>query len=131
MRPVFPPVIEIERAQRCWHHTHNKRTERLKSRKHRSLFDVGGVGLFCRLVERPEEKIREQRRRKERGVGDRGRERMCERQRKGIRGGLQTKHLHIREKPAEPPVHNKPPIIQYQEKAHPKEQKPESYTLHS
>lgn len=120
MRPLFPPVIETERAQRCWHRTNNKWTQGLNSRKYQSLFDVSGAGLFCRLVKQPDGKIREWR-----GEGQRER---------GIRG-LQTKHLHIRVKPAEPPVHNKL-VIQYQEKGHSEEQKSrssstESHTLYS
>lgn len=41
---------------------------------------------------------------------------MCERE---IRGGLQPKHLHIRVELAEPPVHNKPALLQYQEISRP------------
>lgn len=58
MSLAFPPVIEIGRAQRCRHCDDNKWTQGLKSRKYRSLFDVGRVGLFCRLVERPDGKIK-------------------------------------------------------------------------
>lgn len=78
MRPVFPPVIEIERARRCWHCTNNKRTQGLKSRTHQSLFDVGRVRLFCRFVEGPDREIRGWKRRR---GDDTGRERMCERPR--------------------------------------------------
>lgn len=96
-------------------------------KQYRSLFDVSGAGLFCGLVELPEGKIREWKRRQ--GKEEGGGESVREKQKKGLRG-LQTKHLHMREKPAEPPVHNKP-VIQYEEKAHPEEESQDSYTLYS
>lgn len=56
MRPVFHSVTETERARRCWHRSNNKRTQGLKST--RGLFDIGGVGLFCRLVQQPDQRIK-------------------------------------------------------------------------
>lgn len=87
------------------------------------------VGRVCFVDLLSCQKERSESEREDRGRKRGGGESVREKQKKGLRG-LQTKHLHMREKPAEPPVHNKP-VIQYEEKAHPEEESQDSYTLYS
>lgn len=110
MRPVFPPVTEIERAQRCWNYT-NKYMQGLKAECTGAFLMSAGWGLFCRFVEQPEGKITDGKRRR----GKTKKECVREREGEGSEGALRPKHLYIRVKLAEPPVHNKPLLLQYQE----------------
>lgn len=117
-------VTETDRAQRCSPTTNGCRDR--KAVPELIWCQRGGFVLWtCWAARRKDQRVKEKTGEGREGGG----ESVREKQKKGLRG-LQTKHLHMREKPAEPPVHNKP-VIQYEEKAHPEEESQDSYTLYS
>lgn len=68
MRPVFPPVTETERAQRCWHRANNKWTQGLKGRKYQSLFDVDGLGFVLQTYRAARRKDQRKGKRRQCGI---------------------------------------------------------------